>query len=112
IAVKEARRLGIPLIGLVDTNADPDEVDYVIPGNDDAIRSVSLICRVIADAALDGRRAAGLSTPGEGEPAVEAAPDAAPVAAVAADAAPAAVEPAVEVPVEPADEAAPETPAE
>jgi small subunit ribosomal protein S2 len=112
IAVKEARRLGIPLIGLVDTNADPDEVDYVIPGNDDAIRSVSLICRVIADAALDGRRAAGLSTPGEGESAVEAAPDAAPVAAVAADAAPAAVEPAVEVPVEPADEAAPETPAE
>jgi small subunit ribosomal protein S2 len=63
IAVKEARRLGIPLIGLVDTNADPDEVDYVIPGNDDAIRSVALICRVIADAALDGRRAAGLSTP-------------------------------------------------
>jgi len=60
IAVKEARRLGIPLIGLVDTNADPDEVDYVIPGNDDAIRSVSLICRVIADAAIDGRRAAGL----------------------------------------------------
>ena len=112
IAVKEARRLGIPLIGLVDTNADPDEVDYVIPGNDDAIRSVSLICRVIADAALDGRRAAGLSTPGEGEPAVETAPEAAPVAAVAADAAPAAVEPAVEVPVEPADEAAPETPAE
>jgi small subunit ribosomal protein S2 len=86
IAVKEAHRLGIPLIGLVDTNADPDEVDYVIPGNDDAIRSVSLICRVIADAALDGRRAAGLSTPGEGEPAPVAAEpvvEAAPVAAEA-----------------------------
>lgn len=73
IAVKEARRLGIPLIGLVDTNADPDEVDHVIPGNDDAIRSVSLICRIIADAALDGRRAAGLETPGEtSEPSQEA----------------------------------------
>jgi len=71
IAVREARRLGIPLIGLVDTNADPDEVDYVIPGNDDAIRSIALICRVIADAALDGRRAAGLATPGEGAPVVE-----------------------------------------
>ena len=55
IAVAEARRLRIPIIGLVDTNADPDEVDYVIPGNDDAIRAVSLITRVIADAALDGR---------------------------------------------------------
>jgi len=71
IAVKEARRLGIPLIGLVDTNADPDEVDYVIPGNDDAIRSVALICKVIADAALDGRRAAGLSTPEEDAAAAE-----------------------------------------
>ena len=90
IAVKEARRLGIPLIGLVDTNADPDEVDYVIPGNDDAIRSVALICKVIADASLDGRRAAGLTVPGEGEPAVES--DAAPVAeAAAAEVAPEAV---------------------
>ncbi len=79
IAVKEARRLGIPLIGLVDTNADPDEVDYVIPGNDDAIRSVALICRVIADAAIDGRRAAGLSTPDEEMAAV------APEAVVAAE---------------------------
>ncbi len=58
IAVAEARRLRIPIIGLVDTNADPDEVDYVIPGNDDAIRSVGLMCRVIADASLEGRMAA------------------------------------------------------
>jgi len=101
IAVKEARRLDIPLIGLVDTNADPDEVDYVIPGNDDAIRAVSLICRVIADAAIDGRTAAGLPIPGDeaetapeaAEPAVEAAAEApvetaeAPLAeAIAADA--------------------------
>lgn len=55
IAIKEARRLRIPIIGLVDTNADPDEVDYVIPANDDAIRSVGLMCRVIADAVIDGR---------------------------------------------------------
>ncbi|HAL30164.1 MAG TPA: 30S ribosomal protein S2, partial [Coriobacteriia bacterium] len=100
IAVREARRLGIPLIGLVDTNADPDEVDYVIPGNDDAIRSVALICRVIADAALDGRRAAGLVTPGEGAPAAEeaevAASDASATAPAAEDAEPAATEPAAE----------------
>ncbi len=55
IAIREARRLRIPIIGLVDTNADPDEVDYVIPGNDDAIRSVALMCRVIADAIIEGR---------------------------------------------------------
>ncbi|MBI5230903.1 MAG: 30S ribosomal protein S2 [Coriobacteriales bacterium] len=57
IAVREARRLNIPIIGLVDTNADPDEVDFVIPGNDDAIRSVSLMARVIADGVLEGRAA-------------------------------------------------------
>lgn len=55
IAIKEAIRLRIPIIGLVDTNADPDEVDYVIPANDDAIRSVGLMCRVIADAVIEGR---------------------------------------------------------
>jgi small subunit ribosomal protein S2 len=54
IAIAEARRLRIPIIGLVDTNADPDEVDYVVPANDDAIRSVNLMCRVIADAVIDG----------------------------------------------------------
>lgn len=58
IAVAEARRLKIPLIGIVDTNADPDEVDYVIPGNDDAIRAIALMCRVLGDAALEGRVAA------------------------------------------------------
>lgn len=55
IAIKEAQRLRIPIIGLVDTNADPDDVDYVIPGNDDAIRSVGLMCRVIADGVIAGR---------------------------------------------------------
>ena len=55
IAIHEAQRLRIPIIGLVDTNADPDDVDYVIPGNDDAIRSVALMCRVISDAVIEGR---------------------------------------------------------
>jgi small subunit ribosomal protein S2 len=55
IAIHEAQRLRIPIIGLVDTNADPDDVDYVIPGNDDAIRSVTLMCRVIADAVIEAR---------------------------------------------------------
>ena len=55
IAVREARRLGLPIIGLVDTNCDPDDADYVIPGNDDAIRSCSLVIRAIAKAIEDGR---------------------------------------------------------
>jgi small subunit ribosomal protein S2 len=54
IAVTEARKLGIPVIAIVDTNCDPDEVDYVIPGNDDAIRAVSLVTRVIADSLAEG----------------------------------------------------------
>lgn len=75
IAVQEARRLEIPIIAIVDTNCDPDEIDYVIPGNDDAIRAVTLITRVIADAALAGREAwmASLGKPEVVEPkAVEA----------------------------------------
>ena len=55
IAIREARRLGLPVVGLVDTNCDPDDADYVIPGNDDAIRSCSLIVRVIADAVEAGK---------------------------------------------------------
>src|SRR5436189_3222167 len=57
IAVTEARKLGLPLIAIVDTNCDPDEVDYVIPGNDDAIRAVSLVTRVIADGLEEGQTA-------------------------------------------------------
>jgi small subunit ribosomal protein S2 len=56
IAVNEARKLGLPVIAIVDTNCDPDEVDYVIPGNDDAIRSVALVTRIIADALAEGRQ--------------------------------------------------------
>jgi small subunit ribosomal protein S2 len=59
LAVREARRLDIPIIGLVDTNVDPDEVDYVIPGNDDAIRSCSLISRVLSDGIEEGRQLVG-----------------------------------------------------
>ena len=54
IAVTEARKLGIPVIAIVDTNCDPDEVDFVIPGNDDAIRAVTLVTRVVADALNEG----------------------------------------------------------
>jgi len=54
IAVAEGRKLGIPIVGLVDTNCDPEEVDFVIPGNDDAIRAANLLCRVVADAVIDG----------------------------------------------------------
>lgn len=56
IAVSEARILGIPIIAIVDTNCDPDEIDYVIPGNDDAIRAIKLITSKIADAVLEGRQ--------------------------------------------------------
>ena len=55
IAVTEANRLGIPVIAVVDTNCDPDVIDFVIPGNDDAIRSSNLLCRIIADAVEEGR---------------------------------------------------------
>jgi small subunit ribosomal protein S2 len=55
LAVREARRLGLPVVALVDTNCDPDEADYVIPGNDDAIRSCSLIVRAIADGIAEGQ---------------------------------------------------------
>jgi small subunit ribosomal protein S2 len=55
LAVREARRLGLPVIALVDTNCDPDEADYVIPGNDDAIRSCSLIVRAIGEAIREGK---------------------------------------------------------
>jgi small subunit ribosomal protein S2 len=54
IAVSEARKLGIPIIAIVDTNCDPDEIDYVIPGNDDAIRAVKLISATIANAVIEG----------------------------------------------------------
>lgn len=75
-AVLEARRMGIPIVGIVDTNCDPDEVDYVIPGNDDAIRAIRLFSSIIADAIIEGKRYAtegleeiateGMAVPEEG----------------------------------------------
>ena len=56
IAVSEARKLGIPVVAIVDTNCDPDEIDYVIPGNDDAIRAVKLLTETIANAVLEGKQ--------------------------------------------------------
>ena len=61
IAILEAKRLGIPVVAIVDTNCDPDEVDYVIPGNDDAIRAVKLIAAKIADAIIEGRQGEQMS---------------------------------------------------
>ena len=71
IAVTEARILGIPIVGIVDTNCDPDEIDYVIPGNDDAIRAVKLIAGKLADAVLEGRQ--GEQDNAEEAPAAETA---------------------------------------
>jgi len=72
IAVSEARKLGIPVIAILDTNCDPDEVTYPIPGNDDAIRSVSLLTRVVADAVADGLIARAGAANGEDKPAAAA----------------------------------------
>ena len=78
IAVLEAKKLGIPIVAIVDTNCDPDEIDYVIPGNDDAIRAVKLIAGAMADAVIEGRQgeqgAAAKEAPEEeAEEAVDAA---------------------------------------
>lgn len=73
IAVREARRLEIPIVAIVDTNCDPDEVDYVIPGNDDAIRSISLITHVIANAIEEGLQARAAVAPEAEKEELEAA---------------------------------------
>jgi small subunit ribosomal protein S2 len=96
IAVNEARRLGLPVIGLVDTNCDPDEADYVIPGNDDAIRSCSLVIRAIAEAIEAGKQQVEAR---EFEAAPAAEPAEAPEPAEPAEPAETPVEPA-ETPVE------------
>ena len=139
LAVREARRLGLPIIGLVDTNCDPDDSDFVIPGNDDAIRACSLIARVVADGIAAGSRrvepeeCAATAANGDAEPEAppdpspepqaEVAPDEAataapapepamePVADLVPDPAPAAEEPAAPAPEEPAAPAAAEKPA-
>jgi len=72
LAVAEAKKLGIPVIAILDTNCDPDEVDYKIPGNDDAIRSIELLTRVITDAIVEGLKARTTSSSADVKP-VEAA---------------------------------------
>jgi small subunit ribosomal protein S2 len=129
-AVLEARRLEIPIIALADTNCDPDEMDYPIPANDDAIRAVRLLCAKIADAAVEGRRELEAqqkdADPGESEAPIEemgatpvSTPEVAAPTPVAEPSKPASEAPVAEVSettpaasVEPATETAPATPAE
>jgi len=97
LAIREARRLGLPVVALVDTNCDPDDADYVIPGNDDAIRSCSLIIRAIANGIEAGKQkvtAAEMVAPKNGQP------EEAPVEEPAAEEAPAEEPVAEEVPAE------------
>src|SRR5438067_2810556 len=75
IAVREARKLGIPVVAVVDTNCDPTEVDYVIPGNDDALRAIRLFASKVADSAIEGSQAATDKREGEFASAVAAAPE-------------------------------------
>lgn len=131
LAVDEARKLGIPVVAILDTNCDPDLVDYKIPGNDDAIRSVALLTRVIADAVAEGllERHSGKTQAADGaqaEPLAEwerellegeaAAPEAstakAATEAPAAEETPAAEAPAAEAPAEATAAEATEAPAE
>jgi small subunit ribosomal protein S2 len=115
LAIREARRLGLPVVALVDTNCDPDDADYVIPGNDDAIRSCSLIIKAIASGIEAGKQkvtAGEMSAPKNGQPeeapapAAEETPAEQPVAGEtpaeqpAGEAAPAEEPPAEEVPAE------------
>ena len=92
LAVQEAKKLGIPVIAVLDTNCDPDEVDFKIPGNDDAIRSIGLLTRVITDAVVAGLAARGATAAAEAKPAEAAVAD----AAVAAELLESAATPAAE----------------
>jgi small subunit ribosomal protein S2 len=119
IGVREANRLGLAVIGLVDTNCDPDEATYVIPGNDDAIRSCNLIVGALADAIIEGKArvpASGIPADGQAPPGDEGAPGPpAPAAEAPASEAPQpeptpepAPEPVADATPEPAPEATPE----
>ena len=118
LAVKEAQKLGIPVVAIVDSNCDPTGIDYVIPGNDDAIRAVRLFCSRIADAIIEGMETFQLATAEDGEDIVEAmaqqAEEAAPEEDVAEE--PEAEEVATEAEAETeeaaSEEVAEETPAE
>ena len=77
IAISEAKKLGIPVVAIVDTNCDPDDADYVIPGNDDAIRAIKLISSVIADAVIEGKQGEQTTEAAEAEVVEEATEEAA-----------------------------------
>jgi small subunit ribosomal protein S2 len=114
LAIREARRLGLPVVALVDTNCDPDDADYVIPGNDDAIRSCSLIVRVIANAIEAGKSkvtAEEMAVSAAAAAEVEPAPD---EESADAEKAPQGESPADQVPADqvPADQVPEEVPAE
>ena len=119
LAILEAKKLGIPVIGIIDTNCDPDPIDFPIPANDDAARAITLYCELIADAALDGMTQ-GQSNLGVDmgaaenpviEPALIEAVEATPAEAAPAEAAPAEAakaEPAADAVAETSDESATE----
>ena len=100
IAVSEARKLGIPVVGVVDTNHNPDNIDYIIPGNDDSMRSIQLYCQSVSEAILSGQASMGQVTEqskaeAKPAPAAEEAPaQEAPAEKAVAEEAPAAAEPA------------------
>jgi small subunit ribosomal protein S2 len=102
IAVSEARKLGIPVVGVVDTNHNPDNIDYIIPGNDDSMRSIQLYCQSVSEAILSGQASMGQiaeesKAEAKSAPAAAAPPaDEAPAEKAAAEEAPAAAEPAAE----------------
>ena len=73
-AVREARKLNIPIVAVVDTNCDPDLVDYVIPGNDDAIRAIQLFASIIADAVIEAKQGESFTAPQKEEGATEEVP--------------------------------------
>jgi small subunit ribosomal protein S2 len=75
-AINEARKLGIPIVAIVDTNCDPDEIDYIIPGNDDAIRAIRLISQTMANAAVEGRQGKDEAPEAQEEAAEPAQPEA------------------------------------
>jgi small subunit ribosomal protein S2 len=113
IAVKEARKLGIPVVAIADTNCDPDEIDFIIPGNDDAIRAIRLICSKMADACIEGHNLAEERLRAEAERQQEKEEDADSAAPVTSEAEGPEVivvsrkpESPAEVPVESADAAA------
>jgi small subunit ribosomal protein S2 len=94
IAVQEANRLGIPVVAVVDSNASPDGVDYIVPGNDDAMRAITFYCELVQAAVLDGLQTELMKSGGDAGAAIDAPVEPA-LAEIAAEAAPVEAEPVV-----------------